>query len=762
MTIGAGPSPHGGQNRGAWQYAKFIAVLGDMAARHGKIFVSYRRDDSRADAQSIYQHLQGTFSKHQLFMDVDTIPVGIDFRQSLSQNLKECNVLIAVIGPGWLDARDREGKRRLDDEEDYVRAEIADALARKIRVIPVLIDRTPMPAAPSLPTNIEGLAYCQAALLRHESFSTDLDVLERKIGEVVKPRRITRRVLAAACALLIPVLVAMPWWLPWVTGWLTPVSQRESAALAENVQQFVSRYTLAEYVDSLRISLKTVDEELVTEKDPAVRERLARRRAALIDKISDPTSGYQAAARSAAQGMTVVGGIATDSKQQHDLRERLARNDTAGAEDILTKQFSEAQKTVETAAEQAYTLAHLKELNDLDVVAAEPYYIAAAGYAPDNPKYLRAAAHVESVLGKYSQAEHYLSHVVELAANLTGRERRDLATGQEALARLYWDTGAFDKSAKAFDAALSVVAELKLENTPLAAAILDERGVLLWKQGRYDEAESNLRLAVKYASEPTNDDDRLTMASALNSLASLLIEIGDYDEANTLFAKALELEKSLSAAHTISPRVAGVLNNIAYLRRKEGQLGLAFSLNREALDMYAAVYGPTSPNTATTTLNQAIVLCRMHKLDDAEKLAVQSQAMRRHYFGEDNRLVAESQSVLAYIRMENGRFDDAANLARHVYEVRQQSMPYNKIYLSKALDLLGLIALKRSDIPMAKSYLERAYEGVQGVPRADRIVTPIILAHFSELLSQADDPRLANEVSDQLMKSAPLDIDCAR
>jgi tetratricopeptide (TPR) repeat protein len=757
------PSPDATEQAAARHFARLAANLGlgGAGSRNAKIFLSYRRDDSRADARSIYQGLQRKFTKDRLFMDVDTIQLGRDFRHSLNENLKDCSVLIAVIGPNWLDARDKDGKRRLDDEEDYVRREIADALARKILVVPVLIDRTAMPTATALPNNLEGLAYCQAAYLRHESFSHDLDLLEQKIGEVAEPQRRTLWPYALAGVLAIVVLAAAPWWFPWAKSRLTAANQPANT-IADNVEQFVSHYTLAEYVESLRVGLKTVDEELANEKDPVAREKLQQRRAALIEKISDPTSGYLAAARSAAQTMSVVGTLGSDKHQQDDLRERLAKNDTTGAEEILEKQLADAQNIVSTLAEQAFTLAHLKEFNDLDVVAAEPYYVAAAGYSPDNRKYLRAAADVKSALGKYLEAEHYLSHLVELASNLTGPERRDLATAERALARLFWDTGAFEKSAKEFDAALSVIAELKLDKTPLAAAILDERGVLLWKEGLYDEAEQDLRRAVDYASDPHDDDESLALASALNSLASLLVETGGYSEAQTLFAKALDIQKRIASGHTTSPHIAPVLNNIGLLRRKQGQLGLAFTLNRQALEMYVALYGPTSPDAATTTLNQAIVLCRMNKLAEAETMAGDSEKMREHYFGTDNRLVVESESVLAYILLQSGKFDAAAKLAAHVYDTRLRVMPYNKIYLAKALDLLGLIALKKNDIPTAKSYLERAYQTAKVVPEADKIVTPIILAHLSELLAQADDPTLANEISDQLARLAPLDIDCAR
>jgi hypothetical protein len=136
----------------------------------GKIFISYRRDDSKADARSIYQRLSQTFGAERLFMDVDSIQKGRDFRNVLDEHLRKSSVLLAVIGPRWLISSDSTGKRRLDDAADFVRLEIAAALERNIPVIPVLIDDAEMPKSEDLPDAIKALCMRQAATITHESF----------------------------------------------------------------------------------------------------------------------------------------------------------------------------------------------------------------------------------------------------------------------------------------------------------------------------------------------------------------------------------------------------------------------------------------------------------------------------------------------------------------------------------------------------------------------------------------------------------------
>ncbi|HYJ05777.1 MAG TPA: TIR domain-containing protein [Chthoniobacterales bacterium] len=128
------------------------------------IAISYRRDDSSPAAGRLYDRLQAEFGQGNVFMDFDSIPYGVDFREKIKQTLEGAQVVIAVIGPNWMGSRGR-GKRRINDPADFVRLEIAQALLRGIPVIPVLLDNTLMPKVESLPEDIRGLAYRNALAL---------------------------------------------------------------------------------------------------------------------------------------------------------------------------------------------------------------------------------------------------------------------------------------------------------------------------------------------------------------------------------------------------------------------------------------------------------------------------------------------------------------------------------------------------------------------------------------------------------------------
>src|SRR6516164_11410919 len=104
----------------------------------GQIFISYRRDDSKHAAGRLFGHLAQKFPTSRIFMDIDKIDPGEKFAEVIKERVESCQILIAVIGPHWLDARDADGKRRLDNPEDFVRLEVSAALERGIRVMPVL------------------------------------------------------------------------------------------------------------------------------------------------------------------------------------------------------------------------------------------------------------------------------------------------------------------------------------------------------------------------------------------------------------------------------------------------------------------------------------------------------------------------------------------------------------------------------------------------------------------------------------------------
>src|SRR5215510_5212584 len=98
--------------------------------------------------------------------DVDSIPIGLDFRKYLHDAVSRCDALVAVIGKNWCDAKTPGGKRRLEDARDHLRIEIEAALQRDIPVIPVLVQGANVPAEDLLPETIRSLAYRNGVSIR--------------------------------------------------------------------------------------------------------------------------------------------------------------------------------------------------------------------------------------------------------------------------------------------------------------------------------------------------------------------------------------------------------------------------------------------------------------------------------------------------------------------------------------------------------------------------------------------------------------------
>jgi formylglycine-generating enzyme required for sulfatase activity len=150
-----------------------------------KIFISYRREDSQHQADRLHAILKKHVpdAKRNIFIDVDNIPVGVDFARYLDEQVSQCDVLLALIGPDWLSAADpATGRRRLDNPKDFVRIEIASALKRDIPVAPVLLDGAPFPREEELPDDLKPLVHRNGVELRRMSFDADADRLIRGLN----------------------------------------------------------------------------------------------------------------------------------------------------------------------------------------------------------------------------------------------------------------------------------------------------------------------------------------------------------------------------------------------------------------------------------------------------------------------------------------------------------------------------------------------------------------------------------------------------
>ena len=189
----------------------------------GRIFISYRRDDVRADARDLAGRLSRAFGERNVFMDVDNLLVGQRFDKELEAALAQCDIFIAVIGRQWAQVL---AERQASGERDFVVDEITAAIERDIVVIPVLVDSAALPHQDTLPAAISALPFYQTHELKHESFGRDAEALIAEIKAVrAKQRResggggfpwgrlaggLAALAIAIAGVFLVPM--AVDWW----------------------------------------------------------------------------------------------------------------------------------------------------------------------------------------------------------------------------------------------------------------------------------------------------------------------------------------------------------------------------------------------------------------------------------------------------------------------------------------------------------------------------------------------------------------------
>ena len=155
----------------------------------GKIFINYRRVLNLKDAQILERVLRRYFGQRNVFLDLSGVDGGDHWLHTLEKQVDGSIAMVALIGPGWVEASNERGERRLHNPHDFVRFEIARAFARNIPVLPVLVDGGAMPDPSHLPTNLLPLTFLQAMLLRTASLEDDGEKVARRLKHLISVSR---------------------------------------------------------------------------------------------------------------------------------------------------------------------------------------------------------------------------------------------------------------------------------------------------------------------------------------------------------------------------------------------------------------------------------------------------------------------------------------------------------------------------------------------------------------------------------------------
>lgn len=167
-------------------HSELKAATQSKAAREAtvSIFVSYRRVDSAEMTGFIAAALKQRFGEKGVFMDVDSIPVGVDFRAYIVATLRKCKACLVVIGPDWLETKGPSGTRRIDDPEDLVRIEVETALRLGVPVAPLMVRGAELPKPHMLPESVRELTDRNGLPIRpHPDFDNDIERLLTRLSE---------------------------------------------------------------------------------------------------------------------------------------------------------------------------------------------------------------------------------------------------------------------------------------------------------------------------------------------------------------------------------------------------------------------------------------------------------------------------------------------------------------------------------------------------------------------------------------------------
>jgi hypothetical protein len=259
-----------------------------------RIFISYRRSDAESFAGRVCDRLRKDFGQRRVFMDTVGIGGGIPFDEAIAKNLATCEVVIAIIGKTWLACADDAGHRRLDDEKDWVRRELSQALTNKSAlVIPVITGGATMPGESALPADLKDLQRRNAVFINDNDFDSDvMKLIAACETRVSRPRRWPW--VAAAAVLLCAMFGGIYWHQSsrFQGVYLVPGPGFGGSLPETNVAGRKKRYYLSFAVDGTRVGIQDLLKRCIfitsasTDAAPAGDDDKARLKADIAQQFS--------------------------------------------------------------------------------------------------------------------------------------------------------------------------------------------------------------------------------------------------------------------------------------------------------------------------------------------------------------------------------------------------------------------------------------------------------------------------------------------
>lgn len=645
------------------------------------IFINYRREDSAAHAGRIYDRLRDRFGSDQVFRDIDAITPGAKFPKAIFENIDRCNSLVAIIGKTWLNTKNEDGKRRLDDPNDWVKSEIREALARGKLVIPALVNGAHMPKKSELPAEIAELASHNAIEISESRFDFDIDrlisairgesrlttspyekkgrpnssIVEATLGAVVTGNNLTiesEGIINTGSNNIFNIGISI---------------EKYEAELKSREHQLRAEFLSANVADKVRIALLEKELEDVDGKRQNLELSLAKYKCKL--------AGAMRTLEELRAELPTI--------QLAQAQEELWKGNSAAAE-ILFENISKTGK--EQAAKAASQLAELA-YNRVDYARAYEHYLDALKIEPENATYLNEAGHIAGLVGLYDDAQSYLENALVIREKNHGLDSLDVAQSLHNLATIFHEQGKYTQAESLYKRGLSINENLLGNRHQIVAKCLNNLASFYLEQGDYTRSEPLFLRALEIRENSIIPDFR-EIAESLNNLASLYRAQGKFANAQKLFQRALDfLQSSTNPNH---PSIAGMLSNLAGLFRAQGQYAMAEPLYQRALQIYELAYGGEHPEVATIMNNLAGLCEQRGDLVTAEALYLRALKVREQFLGSSHSKVATTLSNLALLYDSRGRYDAAEPLHKRALEVHETA--FGREHPAVATDINNLAA----------------------------------------------------------------------
>jgi len=260
------------------------------------VFISYRREITAGEARALFNELLGKLGKNSVFMDVDSIALGRDFRGALQKTLESCDLMLVLIGKDWAEVKDEEGRPRLHNPGDFVRLEIEAALKRDIVVTPILVQGAHMPAPEQLPADIRDLVYRNGFELSHNRWESDFAEMTRRLnldiakegGRVEQPASTVAAPNASLAPAARPATPGRQF-----LGRPLRVTRRQALGVAALAAAGTGAIIAAPSIRRMlsKPSLRTIAFDVVTVDSKGIRNRPEKYQAAVFTEVLGPAAG---------------------------------------------------------------------------------------------------------------------------------------------------------------------------------------------------------------------------------------------------------------------------------------------------------------------------------------------------------------------------------------------------------------------------------------------------------------------------------------